>query len=443
MPQTAEVSCGGEHTLFLTAAGKLLSAGACGLGWRGSLPDAQVQATLDRRASPCAVAGYFRRLAGGAVAEAVALPPIEKAVGGYYHNLAISRSGQLYSWGCGNFDGENDGQLGLGGREDLTSAHEVKLPGLQAGEVPRDAATGCYHSAVLTSAGRVFTFGLNNYGQLGRAGVPAGAAVPRSPEAGSTDYSDGTPQLLEVPAAAAAAAAKISAIGAGFYNVYLLSCGRPGVLCAGSNAAGQCGTADATASRPGPIPELAGQALAQVTGEYCHTLALAKASGQVFSLGCGEDGQRWDLRHVDDDDDDDDDGPDNADRAAAPEFVPSVITAVALPGAASAVAAGANHSLALAADGSAVWGWGSNEHGQLGVSVAADKLSQPTRLALPAGVVAISAGYAHTAVRMDDGRVLTWGAGSNGQLGHGTEAVDSAVPAAADIAGAGHQACGH
>ena len=53
------VSCGGEHTLFLSAAGRLLSAGACGLGWHGQLADAQSQATLDRRASPCALARCF------------------------------------------------------------------------------------------------------------------------------------------------------------------------------------------------------------------------------------------------------------------------------------------------------------------------------------------------------------------------------------------------
>eukprot|EP01047_Picozoa_sp_COSAG01_P112235 COSAG01_NODE_40993_length_457_cov_0.670391_1_plen_104_part_01 len=102
-----------------------------------------------------------------------------KVIGGYYHSLAISKTGRLFSWGCGNFGGTNDGQLGLGSAlQDITVPTEGHIPGMVAGERVLDAAAGCYQSAVLTTANRVFTFGLNNYGQLGPAGIPAGEAVP-------------------------------------------------------------------------------------------------------------------------------------------------------------------------------------------------------------------------------------------------------------------------
>jgi alpha-tubulin suppressor-like RCC1 family protein len=296
------LSCGGEHTLFVDRRGGLASAGACGLGWSGSHPDAQAQATLDRRAHPCAVSTFLTAVARQT------LPPMRKAVGGYYHSMAISTAGKLYSWGCGNFGAENDGQLGLGAdKQESLSPREVELP-LESGEQVVDAATGCYHSAVLTSQRRVFTFGLNNYGQLGRGGIPAGAAVPRSPSGISAEadtassYSDGVPRLVEngsTTSGSGSAASEVEAIGAGFYNVYQLTRGG-GMRCAGSNAARQCGSAAATHSAPTEVPELRGVALRQATGGYCHTIALSQ-EGMVFTLGCGEDGQRGDARPLESD----------------------------------------------------------------------------------------------------------------------------------------------
>eukprot|EP01050_Picozoa_sp_SAG11_P026472 SAG11_NODE_6347_length_1331_cov_1.583604_1_plen_139_part_10 len=131
--------------------------------------------------------------------------------------------------------------------------------------------------------------------------------------------------------------------------------------------------------------------LRQVVGGYCHTLALT-AGGAVLSLGCGEDGQRGDLRPVDGDDDDDD-ADDDADGSGggcrvgdsdSVAFTPATITEATLPGGgvAGGIAAGANHSLAVAADGTQLWGWGSNEHGQLGPGISAQKISAATPIAL-------------------------------------------------------------
>ena len=72
------------------------------------------------------------------------------------------------------------------------------------------------------------------------------------------------------------------------------------MLCAGSNAARQCGSAVAPHDAPTAVPELRGVALKQATGGYCHTIALAK-DGTVFTLGCGEDGQRGDGRPLETD----------------------------------------------------------------------------------------------------------------------------------------------
>jgi alpha-tubulin suppressor-like RCC1 family protein len=90
------------------------------------------------------------------------------------------------------------------------------------------------------------------------------------------------------------------------------------------------------------------------------------------------------------------------------------------------VATGTNHTCAVVTGG-AVRCWGSNQFGQLGVSLGTTSSSTP--LTVP-GVVAerVVVGDAHTCVIVQsDQSVRCWGLGTSGQLGNGTT-VDSAVP---------------
>ncbi|WP_245767402.1 RCC1 domain-containing protein [Stigmatella erecta] len=88
-----------------------------------------------------------------------------------------------------------------------------------------------------------------------------------------------------------------------------------------------------------------------------------------------------------------------------------------------------NQSLALKEDGS-VWAWGENTHGQLGLGTPAGPGQPwtpdftphptPTRIEGLSGAVALSAGYHHSLVLMEDGTVRAFGDNSAGQLGDGT-----------------------
>jgi len=82
------------------------------------------------------------------------------------------------------------------------------------------------------------------------------------------------------------------------------------------------------------------------------------------------------------------------------------------------VAAGDAHSLAVEADGT-VWGWGSNNSGQIGAGLAVTRYT-PVQLPGITTATAVAAGSAHSLARLADGTVRAWGDNTKGQLGDGT-----------------------
>lgn len=91
-----------------------------------------------------------------------------------------------------------------------------------------------------------------------------------------------------------------------------------------------------------------------------------------------------------------------------------------------AIAAGTDHSLALAADGS-VWAWGSNRAGALGDGSLSGR-SVPQRVNGVSGVIAIAAGNGRSFALRADGSLVGWGENGSGAVGLGTT-VNMLVPA--------------
>jgi len=83
------------------------------------------------------------------------------------------------------------------------------------------------------------------------------------------------------------------------------------------------------------------------------------------------------------------------------------------------IACGANHSMAVSASG-AVYAWGKNAYGQLGLGDHKDR-HYPTqvRSLRHQNVARVSCGAEHSACLTSDGGVFTFGHGGYGQLGHG------------------------
>ncbi len=131
------------------------------------------------------------------------------------------------------------------------------------------------------------------------------------------------------------------------------------------------------------------------------------ASTELYSWGDNVDGQL---------------GNGSTTNATTPVKVslPSGVTA-------TAAAAGADHSLAIGSDGK-LYAWGDNSDGQLGNGTT-NSSSTPVVVSMPAGVsaTAVAAGAAHSAALGSNGAVYTWGNNSFGQLGIGNT-TSSSVP---------------
>jgi alpha-tubulin suppressor-like RCC1 family protein len=99
-----------------------------------------------------------------------------------------------------------------------------------------------------------------------------------------------------------------------------------------------------------------------------------------------------------------------------------------------AIAAGANHSLALRSDGS-VWAWGDNPWGQLGDGSTTDRFTPVQVIAPSWGIKAVTSSDHHCLAVRSDGSVWAWGRNDSGQLGDGTRTTRLSPVAVSGLTG--------
>jgi alpha-tubulin suppressor-like RCC1 family protein len=110
--------------------------------------------------------------------------------------------------------------------------------------------------------------------------------------------------------------------------------------------------------------------------------------------------------------------------------VPYSAVAVDVTGLASGImqlATGGDHSCALRSGGD-VWCWGRNYDGELGDGSQEQRSTPVAVVGLPAGVVALSAGFFHTCALTSGGAVWCWGSDASAQLGDPDPSGWSALP---------------
>ena len=150
--RVAEIACGAHHSVALVVAGSVYTWGSgkqLGLGVFSGSGD---------QSEPCCVKGLtkFR---------------VRHVNCGHSYTMATTHSGDIYSWGAGNW-----GQLGHGDLHDRFIPTVIKglrnSSGNAGGNKSHHAriagvACGVRHVAAMTSTGRLYTWGWNKHGQLG------------------------------------------------------------------------------------------------------------------------------------------------------------------------------------------------------------------------------------------------------------------------------------
>ncbi|VVB17113.1 unnamed protein product [Arabis nemorensis] len=145
------IACGGQHAVLVTKQGESFSWGEESEGRLGHGVDSDVQHPK--------------------LIDALGTTNIELVACGEYHSCAVSLSGDLYTWGKGDF-----GILGHGNEVSHWVPKRVNF--LMEGIHVSSIACGPYHTAVVTSAGQLFTFGDGTFGVLGH-GDRKSVFIPR------------------------------------------------------------------------------------------------------------------------------------------------------------------------------------------------------------------------------------------------------------------------
>ncbi|KAH8498752.1 hypothetical protein H0E87_017617 [Populus deltoides] len=136
------IACGGQHAALVTKQGEIFSWGEESGGRLGHGVDSDVMHPK--------------------LIDALSNTNIELVACGEYHTCAVTLSGDLYTWGDGTY---NFGLLGHGNEVSHWVPKRVNGPleGIHVSSI----SCGPWHTAVVTSAGQLFTFGDGTFGVLG------------------------------------------------------------------------------------------------------------------------------------------------------------------------------------------------------------------------------------------------------------------------------------
>ncbi|XP_067408714.1 probable E3 ubiquitin-protein ligase HERC4 isoform X3 [Emydura macquarii macquarii] len=276
----------------------------------------------------------------------------------------------MLCWGNASF-----GQLGLGGIDEEIVLEPRKSDFFLNKKV-EDVGCGLRHTVFVLDDGTVYTCGCNDLGQLGHE-----KSRKRPEHVGALD------------------AQNIVAVSCGEAHTLALN-DKGQVYAWGLATDGQLGLpgTEECIRVPRNIKSLSDIQITQVACGYCHSLALSKGS-EVYSWGQNKYGQLgigYEFK-----------------KQTSPYLIKSLL---GIPFA--QIAAGGAHSFVLTLSG-AIFGWGRNKFGQLGLNDENDRYVPNLLKSLRSQkIIHICCGEDHTAALTKEGGVFTFGAGGYGQLGH-------------------------
>ncbi|KAL2894301.1 PH RCC1 and FYVE domains-containing protein 1 [Bienertia sinuspersici] len=250
------IACGGQHAALVTKQGEIFSWGLESGGRLGHGVDVDVSHPK--------------------LIDSLSNTNIELVACGEYHSCAVTLSGELYTWGDGAF---NFGLLGHG--NDVSHWVPKRINGVLDGIHVSYISCGPWHTAVVTSAGQLFTFGDGTFGVLGH-GDRKSVSMPRELES--------LKGLRTVRAACGvwhtAAVVEVMVGNSGSSN-----CSSGKLFTWGDGDKGRLGHGDKEAKLvPTCVAALVEPTFCQVACGHSITVALA-TSGHVYTMGSPVYGQ--------------------------------------------------------------------------------------------------------------------------------------------------------
>ena len=329
---------------------------------------------------------------------------IVKVSNGSYHSFGLTSDGRIYAWGR-----NTSGELGIGttlARSNVPIAVKTTGTPMDGKVVKQVEGGGRYegsHSIALASDGTVYTWGLNQYGQLGN-NTTTNSRSPIAVQAAGTPMAGKT--IVQIAAGAD----------------HSLALDSDGALYAwGSNAYGQLGNGTTTNSSVPVAVKIAGTPLAgktiiQIVAGANHNMVLT-SDGAVYTWGWNYHGQLGNNTKT------------NSNTIVAVQTIGTPLAGKKIV----KIAAGQGHSLALTGDG-IVYTWGRNDTGQLGNNATTDAMLPVavTVTGTPMNnktIVEIASGARHSLAIDSNGKVYAWGHNSSGQLGNNST-VNALTPVA-------------
>ena len=371
--QRHTLAAGGQHSLVIGGKSPLVYS----FGDNGSWQLGRVKGPADDAAVP--ITGWDKVVAVSA---------------GESHSLFLNASGQVFGVGKNDF-----GQLGRSIPVTLRSPTKIEFPSGAWSMV--HVAAGKSFSLALSANGQLFSWGANQYGQLGRA------ASTSPPSSEPTPVSIPDSELSEVVTFAAGSDHSLALDAQG--QLYAWGKNDRAQVCGqGAACTDTRGALRPIISKPTSLTvDCAGVPLEPIiamAAGFDHSLALS-SSGSVYAWGSNLQKQLTSL-------------------APNPSKCPFEVSLPGTHGGITQLAAGKGFSLALTADGR-LFAWGANDRGQLGTGDTVLR-GTPIEIKLPEALIEIVAGTSHVLGKSASGKTYAWGLNSSGQLAQDSTKVPSA-----------------
>lgn len=327
---------------------------------------------------------------------------VTKVSAGDNATCALTTEGRVYCWGFGG-----NGALGNGSVADSAVPVAIDASGVMDDKEVIDINVMSGSACAITSDGKVYCWGSNDFGQLGN-GTLVSASAP-----------------VAVDTSGVLADRRATSLGSGGFATTCVTLDDGGAACWGAGIFGSMGNGTNAVYNTTPVlvsmaGVLSGKDVAQLAVGTFHVCALTTDT----TLACWGRNGEGELGIGD----------------TTNRNVPALVdTSGVLDGlTVTTMAAGGETTCAIAGEGQ-VFCWGDGTYGALGAgstaSVNVPQAVDMTGVLAGQQATSVSVGAYHSCVATASGLASCWGKGDNGQLGVGVS-TESTVPLAVDQTGA-------